>query len=173
MIPFGGSKKLSFPENPSCHQVQSREKLNGKIPECVNPVSILIVDDSIDCRMILRTAMEAEGYCCEEASDGRAALTLCQALSIDFIVTDFQMPHMNGCEFLEELSRVAIRPPPSVMITGNLTEALRTRAMHAGALAVFSKPFDQKRILTMVREIVNRKPEAHCWKGSLSHSEIQ
>lgn len=140
------------------------EKLNGRIHKV--PVSVLIVDDNDDCRMILRTAMEAEGYCCEEAPDGRAALMLCQALSIDFIITDFQMPHMNGCEFLEKLSRVAARFPPSIMVTGNLTEAVRTRARNAGALAVFSKPFDQKQILTIVRKVVGGQPEALCCKNS-------
>lgn len=166
MIPllFVEPRKLSR-EN-SDNEAAPLEKLNGRIHEAPIPVSVLIVDDNDDCRMFLRTAMEAEGYCCEEAPDGRAALMLCQALSIDFIITDFQMPHMNGCEFLEKLSQVAARLPPSIMITGNLTEAVRTRAIHAGALAVFSKPFEQKQILAIVREVVNRKPEALFCKNS-------
>jgi FixJ family two-component response regulator len=46
------------------------------------------------------------------------------------------------------------------MITGNLSDSVRMRAMHAGALAVLSKPFDQKKILKIVREVVHRKQEA-------------
>ena len=160
MIPIGLSKKLSSPENPYCRQVQSPEKLEEKIPECVTPASILIVDDSIDCRMILRTAIEREGFCCVEAADGIKALKVFHEITIDFIITDFQMPNMNGCEFLEELSREASRCPPAVMITGNLADSVRIRAMHAGALAVLSKPFDQKKILKIVREVVHRKQEA-------------
>ena len=146
-------------ENPSI-SVKSQEKLDGINPESLNSVSILVVDDSVDCRMILRATMEREGYCCIEAADGMAALKLFQEKPIDFIITDFQMPHMNGCEFLEELSNTTINCPPAVMITGSLAKSVRMRATHAGALAVFSKPFDQKMILKMVREVMYRKQGA-------------
>ena len=148
---FADSQNLSR-ENPSIG-VKCREKLDGKIPESSNPASILIVDDNVDCRTILRLAIEQEGFSCVEAADGMAALKLFHENSINFILTDFQMPNMNGCEFLEILSKEAISFPPAVMITGNLTESVRIRAMHAGALAVLSKPFDRKKILKMVREI--------------------
>lgn len=161
MIPLGvaDSQKLS-PENPSI-SVKSQEKLDGKSPESLSPVSILVVDDSADCRMILRATIEREGYCCIEAADGMAALQLFQENTISFIITDFQMPHMNGCELLETLANTAINCPPAVMITGSLAESVRMRATHAGALAVLSKPFDQRKILKMVGEIVHRKQEAH------------
>ncbi|GJL67900.1 MAG: hypothetical protein NPIRA06_05350 [Nitrospirales bacterium] len=160
MIPVWGddSQKLS-PENPSI-SVKSQEKLDGINPEFLNPVSILVVDDSVECRMILRIAIEREGFRCVEAADGVAALKLFQEKTVDFIITDFEMPYMNGCEFLEILSSVAISCPPAVMITGNLADSVRIRATHAGALAVLSKPFEQKRILKMVREVVHRKEEA-------------
>jgi len=155
---FADLQKRS-PINPSI-SVESQEKSDGKNPESSNPASILIVDDSIDCRMILRTAMEGEGFCCLEAANGMAALKVFHEIRIDFIITDFQMPHMNGCEFLEELSREAICCPLAVMITGSLADSVRMRAMHAGALAVLSKPFDQKKILEIVREVVHRKQKA-------------
>ncbi|MDT3777366.1 response regulator [Nitrospira sp. MA-1] len=160
MIPVwvADSQKLSQ-ENTSV-SVQSQEKLNGIKPGFLSPVSILVVDDSVECRMILRIAIEREGYRCVEAADGVAALRVFQERTIDFIITDFEMPHMNGCEFLEVLSRAAISRPPAVMITGNLEDSVRIRAMQAGALAVLSKPFEQKRILEMVRDVVHRKQEA-------------
>lgn len=155
---FADSQKLPS-ENPYI-RVKSQEKLGGINPESLNPVSILVVDDSVECRMILRIAIEREGYRCVEAADGIAALKLCQEKTIDFIITDFQMPHMNGCEFLEVLSSAAISCPPAVMITGNLADSVRIRATRAGALAVLSKPFNHKDILKMVREVVHRKLEA-------------
>ncbi|MGP0591565.1 response regulator [Nitrospira sp. T9] len=147
-------------ENPYS-RVKSKEKLDGKHFESLPPVSILVVDDSVDCRMILHMALEREGYRCIEAEDGIAALKLIQEKTINFIITDFQMPHMDGCEFLEGISSAAISCPPAVMVTGNLTDSVRMRATHAGALAVLSKPFDQRKILKMVREVVHRKQEAH------------
>ena len=150
-------QKIS-PENRSIGG-KSQEKLDGENPPSSSPIFILIVDDSIDCRMILRTAIEQEGFCCVEAADGMAALKVFHEMTIDFVITDFQMPHMNGCEFLEVLSREAIRRPPAVMVTGNLADSVRMRAMHAGALAVLSKPFEQNEILKIVREFVIRKQE--------------
>lgn len=148
-----------FPENP--YRVKSKEKLYGKHFKSLAPVSILVVDDSVDCRMILRMVLEREGYRCIEAEDGMAALKLIQEKTIDFIITDFQMPHMDGCEFLEVISSVAVSCPPAVMVTGNLTDSVRMRAIHAGALAVLSKPYDQRKVLQMVREAVHRKQVAH------------
>jgi CheY-like chemotaxis protein len=110
-VRFADSQNLS-PENPSIGK-KSQEKLDGKNPESSSLASILIVDDSLDCRMILRTAIEREGFGCVEAADGMAALKLFQEIRIDFIITDFEMPHMNGCEFLEALSREALRCPPA------------------------------------------------------------
>ncbi|WP_447963295.1 response regulator [Nitrospira sp. Ecomares 2.1] len=161
MIPLrvADSQELS-PENPSI-SVQSKEKFDGIDPESPNAVSILVVDDSVECRMILRIAIEREGYHCVEAADGVAALKVFQEKTIDFIITDFEMPHMNGCEFLEVLSSSAISCPPAVMITGNLEDSVRIRATHAGALAVLLKPFDLRKFLEMVWEVVHRKQEAH------------
>ncbi|HSF09901.1 MAG TPA: response regulator, partial [Nitrospirales bacterium] len=104
MIPVWvlNSQNLS-PENPFI-RVKSKKKLDGKNSESLRPVSILVVDDSVDCRMILRMALEREGYRCIEAANGIAALKLFQEKPIDFIITDFQMPHMDGCEFLEVIS---------------------------------------------------------------------
>ena len=148
------------PENPFI-RVKSKEKLDGKNSESFHPVSILVVDDNEDCRMILRMALERDGYRCIEAADGIAALKLFQENPIDFIITDFQMPHMDGCEFLEVISSAAVSCPPAVMVTGSLTDSVRMRATHAGALAVLSKPFDQRKILKLVREVVHRKQEVH------------
>ena len=74
MIPvlFADSQKL--PSKNPCICVESQEKLGGINPESLNPVSILVVDDSVECRMILRIAIEREGYRCVEAADGIAAL---------------------------------------------------------------------------------------------------
>lgn len=164
MIPvrFPDSQRLSR-ENPYfC--VRSKETLDRIPPESLHPVTILVVDDSDDCRMILRMAIEREGYRCIEAADGIAAIKFFQEKTIDFIITDFQMPHMDGCEFLEVISSVAVSCPPAVMVTGNLSDSVQMRATRAGALAVLSKPFDQRKILQMIREVVQCKQDVHHWK---------
>lgn len=158
MMPFWFPDSQQNParETP-CLGVQFPEKLYEQSSESSHPPTILIVDDSVYCRMVLRTAMEVEGFCCVEAADGMAALNVFREISIDFIITDFQMPIMNGCEFLEILAKEGTWIPPAVMITGNLTNSVRMRAMRAGACAILSKPFDRTEILGLVREVQYRK----------------
>lgn len=130
----------------------SQDKSYGEIFASSNTGTILIVDDDVDCRMILRTILEQEGYCCVEAEDGMTALALFHEQKIDFIFTDFQMPKMNGCEFLEELSKEQNIIPPAVMITGNLHGSVKRKARHAGAMSVLSKPVDRIKILEIIRK---------------------
>lgn len=112
--------------------------------------SILIADDNRICREILRMLLSAYGYRCLEANDGRTALGIVRTSSIGFIITDFHMPYVNGCELLEQLSRAGGTPPPAVLVTGNLTDQIRQRALQAGAITVLEKPFDQKVLLGII-----------------------
>ncbi len=89
---------------------------------------------------------------CLEAADGIAALALLQEHAVDLIILDYQMPSMNGCEFLEELGCRGDDPPPVVMITENILSQMWKRAMDAGAKAILSKPYERDTILSIVRE---------------------
>ncbi len=113
---------------------------------------LLIVDDNADCRLILTTFLTHHGYECVEAENGAAALALLPLHAIDLILLDYQMPNMNGCEFLEELTRTVDQPPPTVMLTGNVLAYVWKRALNAGAKAVLSKPYEKTTILTVVRD---------------------
>lgn len=112
--------------------------------------TLLIVDDNPDCRCILTAICAHHGYDCVEAENGVAALALLQRNAIDLILLDYEMPRMNGCEFLEALERTVDHPPPAVMITGNLLEAVWKRAIAAGAKAVLSKPYECTTLLSVV-----------------------
>jgi CheY-like chemotaxis protein len=113
--------------------------------------TLLIVDDNADCRLILSTLLTHCGYDCVEAESGVAALALLQRHTIALIILDYEMPGMNGCEFLEELARTVDQPPPAVMVTEHLPATVRKRAMDAGAKAILSKPYDRTTMLPVLK----------------------
>ena len=112
---------------------------------------ILIADDNLLCREILRMLLNAYGYRCLEATDGKSALGLIRTSSIGFIITDFHMPYLNGCELLEQLIRDGGAPPPAVLVTGELNDQIQQRALQAGAITVLEKPFDHKILLGIIQ----------------------
>lgn len=114
--------------------------------------TLLIVDDNADCRLILTTLLTHHGYDCVEAENGVAALALLQRHTIALIILDYEMPSMNGCEFLEELERTVDQPPPAVMVTGNLRATVWKRAMDAGAKAILSKPYERTTMLSVLED---------------------
>ena len=130
---------------------------------------ILIADDNSMYREILRLILDAYGYCCLEANDGKAALGIVRTTSVGFIVTDFHMPHVNGCELLEQLSREGVTRPPAVLVTGDLTDQIQHRALQAGAITVLEKPFDQKTLLGIIHLYYQQSPS---YKGVMASSSV-
>lgn len=116
--------------------------------------AVLIVDDDPDCCEVLRLRLEHEGLRCLEAENGKSALEIIRKNTISFIITDFQMPVMNGCEFLEQLALETPHPPPAILVSANLTGIIEEKAFKAGALYVFSKPYDPQNILFLVLKFV-------------------
>lgn len=103
----------------------------------------LIVDDSRVIRKVARQIFEAMGYACVEAENGQVALDACKASLPEFILLDWNMPVMNGMEFLRSLRQLPSGDQPSVVFCttendlGHIQEALG-----AGANEYIMKPFD-------------------------------
>ncbi|MGD9850745.1 MAG: response regulator [Nitrospirales bacterium] len=121
---------------------------------------ILIADDNSMWRNILRMILDAYGYRCLEAPNGKTALGIIRTSSIGFIITDFHMPDVNGCELLEQLPRDGSACPPAVLVTGDLTDRIQQRALQAGAITVLEKPFDQKILIEIIH--LSYQQTAHC-----------
>ncbi|MDR4495720.1 MAG: response regulator [Nitrospirales bacterium] len=115
---------------------------------------ILIVDDDSMYREFLRLLLESYGHCCLEANNGKTALAMIRRSSFGFVITDFQMPYMSGCDLLEQLSRENCPLPPAVVITGTLTDQIQKRALRAGAITILEKPFDQKILLGIIHRYI-------------------
>ena len=113
----------------------------------------LIVDDSSVIRKVARRILEGLDFAVTEAEDGEDALRNCGRMLPDAVLLDWNMPRMDGFEFLHALRRMAGGDMPRVVFC--LTEndvGLVARARHAGADECMLKPFDG--------EIVRSKFEA-------------
>jgi diguanylate cyclase (GGDEF)-like protein len=105
------------------------------------PPLILVVDDQKVLRLLLRQAMETNGYRVQEATDGRQCIELCRQLRPDIILLDAMMPEMDGFECCAQLSAVmGEQCPPVLMITVLNDETSVDRAFAAGASDFVTKP---------------------------------
>lgn len=106
---------------------------------------VLIVDDSSVMRKIVERALRQAGLDLDrvlEAGSGREGLTLLEREQVDLIVSDINMPNMDGLEFLRQLQSRSLAPGvPVVMITTESGEEHVREALSAGAQGYIRKPF--------------------------------
>ena len=105
----------------------------------------LVVDDSRVVRLVARRMLEKNGYAVVEAEDGEKALNACRAHMPDAVLLDWNMPVMNGIEFLRNL-RGEFGPdnPPVVFCTTENDMRFVEQAIEAGAQEFIMKPFDEE-----------------------------
>lgn len=102
---------------------------------------VLLADDSGTMRAIIKRSLNAIGITeIVEAADGNAALTAFQAGGIDFVLTDWNMPHKTGVELVRDI-RAANAAVPIVMITTEAEKARVLEAIQAGVNDYLVKPF--------------------------------
>jgi len=108
------------------------------------PKTCLVVDDSKVIRKVARHILETLDFAVEEAGDGREALAAVAVAVPDVVLLDWNMPVMNGMEFLQALGDLALVPRPKVVFctTENGTAHIRA-ALDAGADEYVMKPFDR------------------------------
>jgi CheY-like chemotaxis protein len=104
---------------------------------------ILLVDDHEMARQALKLFLEHNGYACQEAEHGAAALAwLEQREHVDLIVSDNQMPVMTGLQFLLQVkANPHFSTIPFILYSGNITDEIQRQAHQAGVMAVLKKPY--------------------------------
>ncbi len=118
--------------------------------------SVLVVEDDVQVRTMLRMMLEDAGYCVREASDGHQAISLHRSCPADLIVTDILMPEKEGLETIMEL-RTEWPELQIIAITGGGSsdpQSYLELAKKIGAARAFRKPVDQQTLLAAVRELV-------------------
>lgn len=114
----------------------------------------LIVDDSRVIRKVARQIFEATGYACQEAENGATALDSCKASLPDFVLLDWNMPVMNGLEFLQELRKLPEGDKPSVVFCTTENDLTHIQeALGAGANEYIMKPFDADIIRSKLEQL--------------------
>lgn len=119
--------------------------------------TILVADDDVDLRDILRAILESEGFRVMEASDGQAALEAVQTHHPDLVVLDYLMPHLKGPEVCRLLKDdLLLRHVPIIMLTGRAELRDKIQGIDAGADDYLVKPFEPAELVARVRMVLRR-----------------
>ena len=114
----------------------------------------LVVDDSSVIRKVARRILEGLQFEISEAEDGEKALQSCQKALPDAALLDWNMPVMDGYEFLRNLRRMPGGDRPKVVFcTAENDMAHIARALHAGANEYIMKPFDKDIVAAKFQEV--------------------
>ncbi len=140
---------------------QARKRATTAAPAAVErrAPKVLVVEDSYTVRALQRSILEAAGYRVETARDGREGLD--RVLSdneIDLVITDLEMPEMDGVELTKAIRARTERPSlPVVVVTSHSGDDDRRRGVEAGADAyIVKRAFDQQALLDIVERLVGR-----------------
>jgi DNA-binding NtrC family response regulator len=108
--------------------------------------NILVVDDDLLVRKVLKKYISSLGYYVDTAEDGRSALDMLRSFSYDLVLTDLEMPVLDGIELLKQMS-VEFPIIPKIVLTGHGTNDEILAALKSGAYDFLYKPIDDFDIL--------------------------
>jgi len=114
---------------------------------------VLIVDDSATMRKIIMRSIRQGGLDnaeFKEAGDGLEGLKAMAGETFDLILSDVNMPNMNGLDFIKEVASRVASPPPIVMTTTEGSEDVINEAMQRGATGYLQKPFTPDKVVEVL-----------------------
>ena len=130
--------------------------------------NILVVDDSSPMRAVIKKVIKASGFDIGEffeAGNGREALKVLDDQWLDLVLTDYNMPDMNGLELLKALKdSETLEDIPVVIVTTEGSDLRVDEFLHQGAVAYIKKPFTPEQIKSHLNRILG-EPE----HGQISH----
>jgi len=119
--------------------------------------SILAVDDSASIRVAIKIALSGAGYAVTEAVNGADGVSKAHAGRFDLIVTDLNMPVMDGLTMIETLRQSpAQMGVPIIFLTTESDAALKQRANAAGATGWLTKPFDPDQLVKVIKKVLGQ-----------------
>ncbi len=117
--------------------------------------NILVVDDSASVRQVVGIALRGAGYQVIEACDGQDALNKLTGQKVHLIISDVNMPNMDGITFLKHVKQLpTYKFTPVIMLTTESQEAKKKEGQLAGAKAWVVKPFQPVQLLGAVEKLV-------------------
>jgi len=116
---------------------------------------ILVVDDSDDTREMMAKLLELESFTVVTAEDGSAGLTLANAEMPDLIITDINMPNMNGIEMIKRLRKLPMFGSVPIMAITAYGNGVAREALEAGADRAATKPVQFNALVIEIRELLS------------------
>jgi two-component system chemotaxis response regulator CheY len=117
--------------------------------------TILIVDDSASLRQVVSIALKGAGYDVLEGCDGKDALSKMTGQKIHLIVSDVNMPNMDGFTFVQEVKKLpAYKFTPVIMLTTEAGDDKKAAGQAAGAKAWMTKPFQPQQMIDAVAKLI-------------------
>jgi two-component system chemotaxis response regulator CheY len=117
--------------------------------------TILIVDDSSSMRQLVTFALKDAGYDVVAAVDGKDALSKADESRVDMVITDLNMPEMDGLELIRQLrDQPGYKFTPIIMLTTESQEAKKQEGKKVGASGWIVKPFTPEQLIGVVKKFV-------------------
>ncbi len=119
------------------------------------PKTVLTVDDSPSIRQMVTLTLKTAGYQVLEAPDGNAGLSTAKSQAIDLVLTDQNMPGLDGLSLIRALRGLPqYRATPILMLTTEASDAMKQQGRAAGATGWLVKPFDPQKLLDVVKKVI-------------------
>ena len=117
--------------------------------------TILSVDDSASTLQMVKLTLAGAGYQVVQAGNGAEGLTKARGAPVDMVLTDLNMPVMDGLTLIRELRKLAtFKGVPIVFLTTESDPAMKQQGKAAGATGWITKPFQQDQLLAVVRKLI-------------------
>ncbi|MDX8380040.1 MAG: response regulator [Gallionella sp.] len=116
---------------------------------------VLTVDDSASIRQMVAFTLKSAGYTVVEAEDGQAGLAKAKATAVNLVLTDQNMPKMDGLTLIKALRGLPqYKATPILMLTTESGDAMKAKGKAAGATGWLVKPFDPQKLLDVVKKVI-------------------
>ncbi len=117
--------------------------------------TVLAVDDSASMRQMVSFTLKGAGYDVIEANDGQDALTKAQSSSPDLVLTDVNMPIMDGITLIQELRKLPnYKHVPMLMLTTESAGDKKAQGKAAGATGWLVKPFNPDQLIATIKKVL-------------------
>jgi two-component system chemotaxis response regulator CheY len=117
--------------------------------------TILAVDDSASMRQMVNFTLKGAGYSVVQAADGVEALEYARAHSVDLVLTDVNMPRMDGITLVKELRGLpSYRYTPMLVLTTESSQEKKMQGKQAGATGWIVKPFNPEQLLATIARVL-------------------
>ncbi|MEJ2626468.1 MAG: response regulator [Pseudolabrys sp.] len=117
--------------------------------------TVLSVDDSASVRQMVQLTLQGAGYQVIQANDGADGLAKAKSTQVDMVVTDLNMPVMNGLSLIQALRKLPdYRGVPIIFLTTESDAGVKQQAKAAGATGWITKPFQKDQLVAVVKKVL-------------------